>query len=353
MITFYPGPSRINSKLPDYFKDAVLDGVMSLNHRSAEFEKIYADCVQALKEKLSIPEDYEILFTSSATECWEIIAQSLIKANSYHIYNGAFGEKWFSYTKKIRPAAQGFPFDRQKALDVYELDIPEETELIAVTQNETSNGTALNNSTIKNLRERYPDQLIAVDATSSMAGIQLDFADADIWFASVQKCFGLPAGLGIMICSPQALKIATGIDEKAHYNSFNILVENMRRSQTSYTPNVLNIYFLMRVMQDAKSIVEVEQKLKDRYKDWLNFFARFKSVNLLIKDDRVRSRTVLTLSGPDDLVKSIKQKAKKAGILIGNGYGDLKDDTFRLANFPAIKSKEIRLLEELLQNNLK
>src|SRR5690606_7494257 len=194
---------------------------------------------------------------------------------------------------------------------------------------------------------------IAVDATSSMAGIQLDFADADIWFASVQKCFGLPAGLGIMICSPQALKIATGIDEKAHYNSFNFMVENMLRYQTSYTPNVLNIYFLMRVMQDAKSIVEVAQKLKDRYKDWLNFFARFKSVNLLIKDDRVRSRTVLTLSGPEDLVKSIKQKAKKAGILIGNGYGDLKDDTFRLANFPAIKSKEIRLLEELLQNNLK
>jgi phosphoserine aminotransferase len=55
---------------------------------------------------------------------------------------------------------------------------------------------------------KIPDALIAVDATSSMAGVELDWQSADIWFASVQKCFGLPAGMAVMVCSPRALQYA-------------------------------------------------------------------------------------------------------------------------------------------------
>ena len=62
--------------------------------------------ITLLKEKLDIPKDYTIFFTSSATECWEILAQSLIVTRSFHIYNGAFGEKWYDYTLRLKPAAQ-------------------------------------------------------------------------------------------------------------------------------------------------------------------------------------------------------------------------------------------------------
>lgn len=352
MITFYPGPSKVNNKLEKYFHDALLDGVLSINHRSSEFEDIYEKCVRALKEKLEIPEDYTVLFTSSATECWEIIAQSLIEKSSFHLYNGAFGKKWFEYTRQLKPDVQGLQFDMQKVVDIKNLSLPVSPELIAITQNETSNGTALDNSTIKTLREQYTDTLIAVDATSSMAGIQLDFPNADVWYASVQKCFGLPAGLAVLICSPKAVAKAQSIDERGHYNSLASMIEISRKNQTTYTPNVLNIYFLMRVMTDALSINETTAKVTARYKNWLDFFAQFESVQLLIEDDRVRSRTVLTLTSSDEEIKSIKSTAKKAGIILGNGYGDLKSSTFRIANFPAIKSKEIELLKEFFKNNL-
>lgn len=353
MITFYPGPSKVNNKVLNYLRDAFLDGVLSINHRSPEFEQIYKDCVQNLKEKLFIPEDYVVMFASSATECWEIIAQSLIQHESYHIYNGAFGEKWYEYTQKLKPGTKGESFDLQTELEIDKLQVPPTTELIAITHNETSNGTAVGYSTLAKLRKTYPHPLIAVDATSSMAGVRLDFNLADIWYASVQKCFGLPAGLAIMVCSPRVLERAVKINENSHYNSFLFMVEKMRLNQTTYTPNVLNIYLLMRVMEAAPSILETEAKTIVRYTDWVNFFKSFTSVRLLIESEWVRSRTVLTLAASVDVVKEIKGSAKRAGIVLGNGYGDLKATTFRIANFPAIKTKEIKLLMEFFSDHLR
>ena len=83
-----------------------------------------------------------------------------------------------------------------------------------------------------------------MDATSSMGGINLPWQEADVWFASVQKCIGIPAGLGILICSPKALKRATQLNKKVHYNDVLLMEENRKLFQTHYTPNVLSIYVL-------------------------------------------------------------------------------------------------------------
>jgi hypothetical protein len=45
---------------------------------------------------------------------------------------------------------------------------------ICLTQNETSNGTQISNEIIGEFRTRNPQSLIAVDATSSRAGVALD-----------------------------------------------------------------------------------------------------------------------------------------------------------------------------------
>ena len=86
MTNFNVGPSTVYPQLADYLKDAYNDGVLSMPHRGTAFVEMMRNTVALLKEKLNIPEDYTILFTSSATECWEIIAQSLTVQKSYHLY---------------------------------------------------------------------------------------------------------------------------------------------------------------------------------------------------------------------------------------------------------------------------
>ena len=348
MISFYPGPSRVYDDIPSFAKDAFKKGILSINHRSEEFMTMMEKTVALLREKFHVPQDYSIFFTGSATECWEIIAQSLITKRSYHIHNGSFGQKWFDYTKRVHTGAKSYPFMAEELVNVKKLKFGEESGVICLTQNETSNGTQVSCETIEQIRLNNPSQLVAVDATSSMAGIHLNFHSADVWFASVQKCFGLPAGLAIMICSPKAMEEVERINERNHYNSLAFIDEMMMKYQTPFTPNVLGIYLLMRVLEQIPSIEKTHKKTVRRYNDWRDFLSNRLNIHHLIGNKEAHSLTVIPIQAQEELISKIKSKAKKKGILLGEGYGELKATTFRIANFPAIKKKEIKALQDFL-----
>ena len=341
MITFYPGPSKVYPQVADYASEAVLQGIVSLNHRSAGFMDIVKETVRLLHEKLDIPADYHIAFVSSATECWEIVAQSLTSEASLHPHSGAFGKKWAEYAYRIKP-----PTNLSDA------------DVLCIVQNETSNGTQVNMETLAQFRRDFSG-LIAVDAVSSMAGIAFNWSLADVWFASVQKCFGLPAGLAVLVYSPAALKRAEAIGENAHYNSLLFMHENFSKFQTPYTPNGLGIYLLMRVLQQVPPIAVINTITKKRAADWYTFFDEFGSSSglaldsptfkLLINDPVIRSDTVIAIEGSETDIKAIKTAAQQAGITLGNGYGDWKNTTFRIANFPAITDEEIETLRQFLR----
>jgi phosphoserine aminotransferase len=322
-----------------------------MNHRSEEFMSLCEQTVGLLKEKLSIPKTYKIFFLTSATECWEVIAQSMTKNKSHHIFNGAFGEKWFDYTRKILPDAESHSFNREEAIDPSRY-IFNNGDLICITQNETSNGTQVTNETIARIRSNNPGHLVAVDATSSMAGIFLDFNAADVWFASVQKCFGMPAGLSVIVCSPRSMDRVKEKNEKEHYNSMTLLNSMMDKWQTPCTPNVLGIYMLMRGMKDCDYIRQVEQRLVNQHLAWSRLIDGSEAYEQLVANDSVRSTTVLAIrmKRNDGDLPGLKKSARQAGFLLGDGYGDLKKDTFRIANFPAIRQNEVRKLMRFLKN---
>jgi phosphoserine aminotransferase len=341
-ISFYPGPSRVYSQVPEYILDAYSEGLLSANHRSAMFMDMIVDLKRILQNRLDIPNDYSIVFTSSATECWEIIAQSLTRNASQHFYNGAFGEKWM---KRAGALIETFatPFDLNATLPIEKMT---EADVICVTQNETSNGSQIPSKVLKELRAKT-DQLIAVDATSSMGGIHLDFKLADVWFASVQKCFGLPAGMGVMILSPQAIGRSEELNDRLRYNSLLNLLENWNKNQAPYTPNVLGLYLLLRTQKNAKHISEVEKKLKNRHTKWVEFLDDFPNLQIFPENDELRSTTVLTIQCPDPQL--ILQKGEELEITFGKGYDHWKESTFRIANFPAIKRKEIDKAQTFLR----
>lgn len=340
MLNFFPGPSKIYPEVRNYLTDAYDEGIMDAPHRGEQFVQLSRAVVGSLKRRLNIPQDYAIFFTSSATECWETLIQSLTRKKSHHLYNGSFGEKWYEYARKLRPEAEGLKFDINEAIPLDALDISVDTELICFTQNETSNGTQVSASTILNLHNRYRDTLTAVDATSSMAGLNLKYIKADIWFASVQKCFGLPPGLGLLVCSPRAVFRAKQLNERGHYNSLVAMHEKMLNYQTVHTPNTLNIYLLKRMLEDRPFIKQIDMELTDRANQLYEFFGQFAEFKLLIENEEVRSKTVLVLQANERVVEDVKKRALHHSIRLGNGYGPWQRNTFRVANFPAIGDAE-------------
>jgi len=351
VVSFYPGPSRVYDDIPRYVAAAHRKGILSMNHRSEEFMDLCRTTVSLLRKKLSIPDSHEIYFATSATECWEVIAQSVVDKESIHIFNGAFGEKWFEYTKKLKPQSTAVTFEPETVLHPADL-VFKTGDVICITQNETSNGTQVSGHIIASIKELNPDHLVAVDATSSMAGIELNFESADIWFASVQKCFGLPAGLALLVCSSRAVERFTKLGERSHYNSLAFVRDMMVKHQTNCTPNVLGIYLLMRVLKKLPPIVRVGKEVQNRAAAWSKFFRKGKRLSFLTRNKDVRSFTVMAITGNGEHISLIKRKAKKEGLLLGDGYGALRQTSFRIANFPALRKAEVRQLMKFLRKYL-
>lgn len=393
MTTFYPGPSKIYPSVGQYLQDAFDSGILQMNHRSEAFMDMLRECIKVFKEKQNIPTDYQVYFTSSATECWEIVSQSLTQQGSLHFFNGAFGKKWYEYSSKIlsskfRATVATVPSSKRPSLRFQDKKIPlvreekpepkgaggcksfkfsieeelnfenisDDFDVLCFTQNETSNGTAINLNTIftHSLIHSFThsNSLIAFDVTSSLGGVELDWTLGDVWLASVQKCLGLPAGMGVMIVSPKALKQAKNFGDRNYYNSLLFIQENFEKYQTHYTPNILTIYLLLRVMNEVENISVISQRIKKQAEEWYDFIENETKLELLIKNTAVRSETVIAVSGLEDDIKTIKKKALAENIVLGNGYGDWKNTTFRIANFPAITSTEIQTLKTLLKHGI-
>jgi phosphoserine aminotransferase len=350
MITFAPGPSKVYDAVPQYLQDAYAQGILSANHRSAVFMNLYRQTEQLFREKLQVPADFTLLFTSSATESWEIISQSLVEQSSYHLYSGSFGKKWLEYAQYILPATQGQKLGANESIPVDQLQIGPEVDLIAVTQNETANASQVPMSVLQALVARYPEKMIAVDTTSSMGGIALDFSLADVWYASVQKCFGLPAGLGILLLSGKAKEKVARKGERGRYNSLSFMLENAASYQTHYTPNVLGIYLLFRVLQDLDPIAQVDARLRKRMEILEQTISQSAAFQLLVDNPATRSTTVAAISGDEQAIVAIKKAAETEGMQLGGGYGPLKASSFRIANFPAITDAEFMRLVDFLKS---
>jgi phosphoserine aminotransferase len=353
IYTFNPGPAAVYPEVRQYLADAFEEGWLSAPHRSERFTALVRLCLEQARLKLNIPQDYTILFTSSATECWEILTQSLTPRRSFHLYNGAFGQKWFEYARALRPGCTAQRFDINEVPEPSSLAFnPEETDLVCLTQNETSTATQLRDNFILNVYNRLGPALLAVDATSSLGGVQLKFIKADIWYGSVQKCLGLPAGLGLLVLSPRAVARAREIGDKAHYNSINSMVSQMLNFQTTHTPNVLGIYLLSRVLQAREGIKVIQPHLSGRAQKLYDYFEQVQPLGLrpLIENVEARSTTVIGLQGPAALIEEVKRRARdEAGLQIGSGYGDLKTTSLRLANFPAVPDAAFESLVQFFE----
>lgn len=346
MISFYPGPSRLDPHLEHYTRDAFLSGILSQNHRSAAFMELYEDTLDIVRSYFNVPEDYSLYFVSSATECWEILSQELGSMKNVHVYNGAFGEKGFTLNSSFHPdTVVGLPFDQEEntVAQTYA------AEVIHLTQNETANGTQLSYSYLEELRKQNPLALITVDATSSLGGQVLPMSSADVWYASVQKCLGLPSGMAVLICSKRMVEWCKK-NKTVYYNSVASLESNFQNRQTTHTPNVLGIYLLQRTLNDRLPLKDIHAALRQQAQQWYQIVEQHSIVKPLILNEAQRSDTIIAVKGDPSDIERFKNHCLQQGYIIGNGYGVNKNHTFRIANFPAHQKSEIAFLQNLLIN---
>ncbi len=348
-----PGPGRLYPTVSAHLREAMETGIPSVSHRSEEYMTIHRNTVDQLKELLDIPHGYHVFFSGSATEWMERIIQNCAAEHSLHFVNGAFSGRFHSIAVELGKKAEKVSVSPGQGFQNLTQPVTPETELICLTRNETSTGVSLPPLTLRELREKYPSVLIALDMVSDVPCIHTPLLQVDCAFFSVQKGFGLPAGLGVLILNDRCLEKSRSLHGSGYYtggfHSFPSLLKYAEKNQTPETPNVLAIYLLGKICRDMieRGIDRIREDIRFRAETIYSCFDRHHLLSPFVKEQKFRSSTVAVADvsgGSASLIRHLKEK----GFTIGAGYGKRKTDQIRIANFPAHSRQDVEKVCELM-----
>ena len=343
-VFFTPGPSELFFTYPDHLRAALKNHIGSISHRSKDFGTIFQHSTSQIRELLNLPSGYHIVFTTSATEIWERSVQNLITKSSHHFVHGSFGKKMYQVAKNWNKEAiltdikNSFHSEKSSA------------DLIALTMNETSTGFQHNADDLIQMRQLNPDALISLDVVSCVPGINVDFSQVDSAFLSAQKCFGMPAGLGVWIVNERAIEIANKINFSS-YHSLPSLLKNALKNQTPSTPNVLGIYLIGKIAEDMnrRGINTIQNETN--YKAAILYQALENHPKLVpsISEKKHRSKTTIVgncIEGNKEVLSFLQSN----GLIVGKGYAEREEVQIRIANFPAHSKEQVELLCDSLES---
>jgi len=359
--SFAVGPSQLHASVPAGIQRALAEGLPSWSHRSDAFRREVQRTVEGLGELLGVPPGYRVLFLGSATEAMERVVQGLVggegpdSPRSFHLLNGDFARRFRSVSRNLGGAPEGLEVEDGAGFPLSEIPLPGGFDLLCMTQNETSTGVALDPGGIVALAQRHPEVLSVVDAVTAAPLAPLDLSQVDGMFFSVQKLFGLPAGLGVLIVSPRLVerareRLGRGVPVGG-YMHLPALATSADRNETGPTPNMLGIRLLGDVaeaflLQGLGNLRTSAQWAAARIHQaaaragWTPFPPRSED----------RSSTVLVLRVPDSSGGgSVRARLRARGFEISSGYGALKDELVRIANFPAHSQEAVEALAQAIE----
>lgn len=356
---FTPGPAELYPTFYQHLQTAMDEQIGSISHRSQRFRDIYKFADEQLRTLLSIPSTHGIFFTGSASEVWERVLLNCVEHESFHLVNGSFSQKFYDYANALHKHAHVLEKPFGEGFDAADVEIPAYAELVCLTHNETSSGVQMRTSEMHKLKRKYPKKLFCIDTVSSAPYPDLDFNLIDSAFFSVQKAFGMPAGLGVWIASQNCLAKAERLEKNdsltigAHH-TLPTLWKHYKTFETPATPNVLYIYILGKIAEDFNRIgidtmrKQTEEKARMLYK----FLETSDTLSPFVSQERHRSQTVIVATtGTPNKPKSsadVMAATKAVNMIVGSGYGKFKDSQIRIANFPAVSIEQVAaLIDEL------
>lgn len=344
---FIPGPVDV---LPEVLEKM---SAPMIGHRSKDASILQQSISEKMQQVMGTSNTI-ILSTSSGSGLMEGAVRCFTRERAAVFSIGAFGERWYkmcvanAVPADIFRSELGEPTTRQMVRDALETG---KYDMITITQNETSTGVRNSISEIAEVLRDFPDVILCVDAVSSMGGddIPVDRLGIDVCITSTQKCLGLPPGMSIASVSDRALEKAREIPNRGMYFDYVELCKFVKEKPYQYpsTPSVSHMFAL-----DYQLDRILKEGLPARYQRHLALASRVREWGRknceLFSNPQYLSVTVTCLKNTFGVEFSkINAAMLDRGFQLSNGYGSLKDVTFRIAHMADITMEEI---EDMLGN---
>ena len=337
---FIPGPTEVRSE------NLAALAKPQIGHRGDEFKDLYTRVVPKLQRLLET-KDPVFLFTCSSTGVWEAAIRNTVASRVLCCMQGAFSDRWLKVAETNGKEATPLKVEWGRAITAQMIDKELATgrfDAITVVHNETSTGVMNRMDEIAAVMRKYPDVMFLVDAVSSMAGVRIPVDEwrIDVCLAGLQKAFALPAGLTVASVSGRALEKARTVKNRGYYFDFLDMLKYSERGQTPATPAIPQIHALDAQLDDI--LAETPQRRFERHealaaivRDWARkHFALFAEEGFL-------SPTLTCIANKRGIsVGALNKELGKQWLALSNGYGDLKEKTFRIAHMGDTQEWEIR-----------
>lgn len=341
---FIPGPTEV---APEVLAEMARP---LIGHRTKEMSALQKDITEKM-QKVFYTENLVILSTSSGSGLMEAAVRSCTAKRALCCSMGDFGTRWYKMAKANNVPADLIEVPLGKHVPAEEIDKALATgkyDLVTTTHSETATGVLNNLEEIAAVMKKYPEVVWCVDSVSAAAGVkvEVDKLGIDIFLTSTQKALGLPPGLAVASMNKKAYDRTADVEFRGVYFDLRAIYDRIVKKNYQYpsTPNVSLMYAMDKQLDRI-----LEEGLDNRFArhaemaEYTRAWAK-KYFDIFPEENYCGNTLTVVENTRGISVADLNKELAKRGKTIANGYGDLKEKTFRIAHMGEINMEDIKAL---------
>ena len=344
---FNAGPCILPEQVIDNTIKALKDfketgmSVLSISHRTKEWEETMNECRALWKELLHIPDTHEVVFLGGGASLQFLyVAMNFLEKKAAYLDTGVWAHKALQQAQGIGEAyAIACSKDKNYTYIPKGFEIPKDIDYLHITTNNTIYGTEI--------REDIdcPVPLIA-DMSSDIMTRPVDVSKYALIYGGAQKNVG-PAGVIFAIIRKDALgKVSRFIPTMLDYRT------HIDKESMFNTPPVFAIYVMTETLKWLKGIggVEAIQKINQKKAallyDEIDRNSMF--VGTAVKEDRSLMNVCFVMApGKEDLQDEFMAFAKAHGMIGIKGHRSVGG--FRASLYNACTIEDVQALVDCMK----
>lgn len=291
--------------------------VMEMSHRSSIFENILEEAKTALRQLMTIPENYHILFLQGGASLQFTMVPLNIAQNqtAYYVNTGSWSKKAISEAKKIpQVTVNQLATSEDKNFtyipEIDESSVPSTAAYVHITTNNTIEGTSFQKL------PHFKNVPLVADMSSNILSNDYNVNDFGLIYAGAQKNIG-PAGITVVIIRDDLLKEHDNISNMLDYRI------HVKNNSLYNTPNTFGIYMAKLGFEwliEKGGIPEIVKENKEKSGLLYDFIDQSKLFTspVALKDRSINNIPFLT--GDKELDNKFVSEAEALGLVNIKGH---------------------------------
>ena len=306
---FNAGPCLLPQVAIEHAREALLDfkgtgvSLISISHRTKEWEETMNETRALWREILNIPEDYETVFLGGGASLQFLyVAMNYLEKKAAYLDTGVWAHKALKEAQGIGEAyAIACSKDKNYTYIPKGFDIPTDLDYLHITTNNTIYGTEIKHDM------DCPVPLIA-DMSSDILSRRVDVSKYEMIYGGAQKNAG-PAGVAFAIIRKDSLgKVSRYIPTMLDYRT------HLDKESMFNTPPVFSIFVMNETLKWLKSIGGIDAIHEIDEKKAATLYAEIDRNPLFVGTAEKEDRSIMNVC-----------------FVMAPGYEDLQDEFFAFA----------------------